>query len=99
MGDPTRLHVLQIISRTGVICVSKIACMLNISQPAVSQHLKVLKNAGLVTAERKGYHVHYSLNEESLGEYKIDIRKLLGTFGDQIIKDHDCSGKKSDCGG
>jgi len=41
-----------------------------VSQPAVSQHLRVLRNLGLVRGERRGYRVHYFLDEDELAEWK-----------------------------
>jgi len=46
------------------LCVGAIAERLEVSQPSVSQHLKVLKQAGIVEDRRCGYHVHYTVNEE-----------------------------------
>ncbi len=46
------------------LCVGAIALKLKVSQPSVSQHLKVLKQAGIVEDCRCGYHVHYTVNEE-----------------------------------
>jgi DNA-binding transcriptional ArsR family regulator len=56
--------------------VSEIERMLKLRQPAVSQHLKILKLAGLVRNERKGYWIPYSLNEFALENF----RQLLNKF-------------------
>ena len=48
------------------LTAGEIAARFDISKPAVSQHLTVLENAGLVTSEKKGQFVHYSLVRESL---------------------------------
>lgn len=73
LGDPTRLSILrEIAARKRPICVMKLVEETDVSQSAVSQHLKTLKNAGLVSAARSGYHVHYRLAEEGLNKVGID---------------------------
>ena len=59
---------IEIIERLkcGSTTVNALAEMLGITPSAVSQHLRVLKAAGLVTNEREGYFIRYSLNEETL---------------------------------
>lgn len=78
LGDPTRLKITKIIFASKNICVGMIAKNLNITQPAVSQHLKILKNAGLVNAQKIGYHVHYSLNVEQISRYVKNYEHLFG---------------------
>lgn len=46
-------------------CVNALVQRLKMTQPAVSQHLRVLKEAGLVKAKRNGYWVHYEVNRET----------------------------------
>jgi DNA-binding transcriptional ArsR family regulator len=66
---------------------------IDISQPAVSQHLKTLKNVGLVEAERVGFHVHYQVKVEKFAEYRIDIFELLKTSGLNFQVKENCSYK------
>ena len=54
LGDPTRRRVLQLVRDTGPAPVGAIAAELPVSRPAVSQHLRVLEGAGLVTSEKRG---------------------------------------------
>ena len=49
--------------------MNAIVSFLDISQPAVSQHLKILREANLVRSEKKGYWVHYSANGEKVREF------------------------------
>ena len=78
LADPTRLKILSILSEKGcMLCVNAISHHLGISQSAVSQHLKVLKQAKLVISERKGYHVHYSVEKEKV---KSICDSLLSIF-------------------
>jgi DNA-binding transcriptional ArsR family regulator len=62
----TRVKILELLKANGTLGVKKISDKLGISQPAVSQHLKILKQAGLVRSERKGYWIPYSINEEAM---------------------------------
>jgi DNA-binding transcriptional ArsR family regulator len=78
LGDPTRLKITKIIFASQNVCVGMIAKNLSITQPAVSQHLKILKNAGLVNAQKIGYHVHYSLNAEQISLYVNNYKQLIG---------------------
>jgi len=61
----TRLKILRTL-RTRSLCVNALASILNISQSAVSQHLRILKSVGLVNDQRHGYFIHYSVNEKKL---------------------------------
>ncbi len=67
-----RLAILELLKH-GPMKVTEIAQALKASQPAVSQHLKVLKAAGLVTDEKEGYWVSYALNHARLLEYKREL--------------------------
>ena len=55
-----------------------LAAELGVSQPAVSQHLAVLRAADLVIGERRGYHVHYRLDANALSAYRAQVLALLG---------------------
>ena len=60
------------------LCVNAITKQLGVSQSAVSQHLRILKQAGLVRGERRGSFVHYTLEEEGIGRYKALLSEILG---------------------
>jgi len=77
LGDPTRLKILHLLSSTkGYLCVCALADKIGITQPAASQHLKILKNVGLVKSSRKGYYVHYSINPNTLKKYCNNMDKM-----------------------
>ena len=71
--------------KNGKMNVNALAESLGITQSAVSQHLRVLKSAGLVTDERRGYWVHYSLNQEALEECGQRLNRIC-TCGCQMKK-------------
>ncbi|HEY4600988.1 MAG TPA: metalloregulator ArsR/SmtB family transcription factor [Cerasibacillus sp.] len=75
LGDKTRLMILKLIQQKEC-CVCELVSVLNMSQPAISQHLRRLRDANLVNEERRGKWVYYELNKES-NEYP---------FIDQILK-------------
>ena len=69
---------IEIIERlkNGDMNVNSLAESLGITQSAVSQHLRVLKSAGLVTDKRNGYWVNYSLNKEALEESRQRLNRI-----------------------
>lgn len=80
LADPTRRAVLEQL-RAGGRSVGKIAAQLPVSRPAVSQHLKVLKDAGLVRDEPRGTARIYRIHAEGLRE----LRDYLdGFWGDAL---------------
>ena len=75
LGEPTRLSVFQqLLLRKH--CVRSLSKKLGISESAVSQHMKVLKEAGLVYGERYGYHVHYLPKQEALDELCLAVAAM-----------------------
>ena len=69
LGDPTRLKLvafLHDLKDPESVCVNALAGVLDVTQSAVSQHLRVLKNVGIVRGERKGNSVHYALDRKRM---------------------------------
>lgn len=69
LADPTRLKLVKLLCgqrEPDALCVNALAHLLGVTQSAISQHLRVLKAIGLVKGERRGYHIHYSINSEGL---------------------------------
>ena len=66
VADPTRLQILAMISKAdqNEACVCNLTEPLKLSQPTISHHLKVLAEVGLISGERRGTWVWYSLNKE-----------------------------------
>jgi ArsR family transcriptional regulator len=80
LADPTRLRLLRLLSRQrepDALCVNALAGLLGVTQSAVSQHLRILKNAGLVKGERRGYHIHYFVNREALERCRNLVSRAL----------------------
>lgn len=62
--------------KNGAMSVNSLANALKISPSAVSQHLRILKSAGLVENQRKGYFIHYSLNRDALEKAKQTLNRI-----------------------
>ena len=77
LADPTRRAVLEQL-RGGERSVTEIAAHLPVSRPAVSQHLKVLKNAGLVRDERRGAARIYRIHAPGLAELRTWLDGFWG---------------------
>jgi DNA-binding transcriptional ArsR family regulator len=79
LSDPTRLRLIKLVrDHRGELCVTALARRLGVTQSAVSQHLRVLRQAGLVRGVRHGYRVHYSLDPHRLQEYRDQVLEALG---------------------
>ena len=63
LGDPVRLRLLSLIGahRGGEVCVCDLTTAFDLTQPTISHHLKVLREAGILTSERRGTWVYYRL--------------------------------------
>ncbi len=73
----TRVRIVQLLTERS-LCVNALARKLKITPAAVSQHLRILRDADLAEAEKRGYHVHYRVNRETLAEWKELADGLLG---------------------
>jgi len=70
-----RIEIIQLLKKSDMN-VNALAKSLGITQSAISQHLRVLKAAGLVKNERKGYWIHYSLNREVLERCRQRLNRI-----------------------
>ncbi len=62
----TRVKIIELLKSEGPLGAKNIAGQIGVTPAAVSQHLKILRQAGLVRSERKGYWIPYSIDEEAL---------------------------------
>ena len=80
LSDPTRLKLVTLlVEHKGALCVNALAGKLGVSQSAVSQHLRILRQAGLVKSDRRGNHVHYFIHRDRLEQYKTKLSQTLGS--------------------
>ena len=71
-SEPNRVKILKVLQK-GPLCVCDIRAALSIAQPTVSNHLKVLEAAGLVTYRKEGLWVHYRLSDGSSSPYAASL--------------------------
>jgi DNA-binding transcriptional ArsR family regulator len=67
LGDPTRLEVFRLLAaQPDAICVCDIVARFEVSQPTISHHLKILRDAGLVIVARRGVWAYYGVDRAGL---------------------------------
>ncbi|MDD3580274.1 MAG: metalloregulator ArsR/SmtB family transcription factor [Desulfobacca sp.] len=71
-----RVRIIQLL-KNRALCVGALSARLGITPGAVSQHLQMLKEAGLVKAEKRGYFMHYQLNPDTLSRWKEVLEEFL----------------------
>jgi DNA-binding transcriptional ArsR family regulator len=76
----TRVRMIELLKRRS-LCVNALAKTLNITPAAVSQHLRVLRDADLVIADKQGYFVHYRVNEKTLADWNQTAKRILDKDG------------------
>jgi len=76
LSVPARVRIVQLL-KGRALCVNALTARLDITQGAVSQHLRVMRDAGLLVDEKRGYFVHYRLNEQALAGWQGHIGELL----------------------
>ena len=83
LSEPTRLRLVNLLSKNdGAFCVNALSQRLGVTQSAISQHLRILRQTGLVRGERRGQYVHYLIDKKVLEQYK---KKVLKTLGDEFV--------------
>lgn len=99
----TRVRIIELL-KAGPLCVGGLARKLGVTPAAVSQHLKLMRAAGLVTSARRGYHIHYELNPEAfarlrgLADHFFDLAPKAGQENIQCCQSNCCrEGCHSDC--
>jgi ArsR family transcriptional regulator, arsenate/arsenite/antimonite-responsive transcriptional repressor len=76
LGDPIRIELVDVLRKhAGKVCVSELVPLFDVSQPTVSHHLKVLREAGLVGSERRGLWAYYYVEPEALEELSTWLTK------------------------
>lgn len=78
LADPSRRAILEGLFRDGELTVGALTKRAGISQPAVSKHLGVLKNAGLVQDRQEGRRTHYSARREALAPLRDWTDEMTG---------------------
>ena len=96
LGDPTRQAILDKLTH-GPLAVGQLADVLPVSRPAVSQHLKVLKEVGLVTDRQEGTRRLYQADPEALAVLRAHLdafwERSLAAFQDRTTEDRATEGR------
>jgi len=69
LAAPARVRIVRLL-RNRALCVGALSKRLDITQGAVSQHLRALRDGGLVTADKRGNFVHYRLNGKTVEQFR-----------------------------
>jgi ArsR family transcriptional regulator len=83
LGDQTRLTMMKLMDHHAC-CVCEFVEIFQVSQPAISQHMRKLKDLGLVQEERRGQWIYYSIHKNS--EYYSFVQPILKQLPDQNYK-------------
>lgn len=96
LGDRTRLTMIKLLDSNDC-CVCEFVEIFKMSQPAISQHLRKLKDSEIVQEARRGQWIIYSLNKKS--DYYPFIKEILGFLPDQDykIKELEAQGLRISC--
>lgn len=92
LADENRMKIVEMLMSHNC-CVRHLARHLGISEAAISQHLRILKQVGLVTGEKRGYFMHYSVNKNVLMDTAKQIIELSETPEKEIVcgcDNHNC---------
>ena len=79
LGDPTRLAIINQLAGADEVCVCHLVPNAGLSQPTISHHLRLLREAGLVNSERRGTWAYYRLVPEAIAELAVALSPLAST--------------------
>lgn len=77
LADETRLKMITLLARHDSLCVCEIQEAFDLGQPTVSHHLKILRDAGLITVERRGKWAYYALRRDAMKDLTHDVLALM----------------------
>lgn len=77
LADPTRRHIVELLASSGELSASEIYEKFAMSHPAISQHLKVLREANLVEMEKRAQHRIYRLNPNGMAHLQVWVQKMV----------------------
>ncbi|NLC03350.1 MAG: winged helix-turn-helix transcriptional regulator [Tissierellia bacterium] len=80
LADKTRLKIIELLLKHDY-CVRALSRKLGLSEAAISQHLKILREADLLVGEKKGYYMHYKVDRDVLHRFASKIDELAKIEG------------------
>lgn len=84
LADPTRRTILEMLSQNGELSATDISKRFHMSGPAVSQHLKILRQAQLVSVEKQAQKRMYMINQQKLSELEHWFKKVTGMWNERF---------------
>ena len=108
LSDETRLRIVNLLL-THDLCVGAVAHRLGLSSPAISQHIQVLRRAGFIKGEKRGYWTHYVVEQDLLnaiadklillGKQEVSSERvcLLHSSGKKLSKERRCKDMCEEC--
>lgn len=85
LSDPTRRNIIELLSAEGKLTSTAISRKFKVTPPAISQHLKVLRESNLVDMEKQAQKHIYTINTDSLQEIEIWTRKMQGRWSERFM--------------
>jgi predicted transcriptional regulator len=82
LAHPARIAIIQYLIKTNACVNGQLVEELGLAQPTISQHLKELKNAGLIQGTIEGTSVCYCINPKTWAQYQKDFSALFATYKD-----------------
>ncbi len=101
LAEPTRRRILTMLARRGQLPASAISRQFRVSAPAISQHLKILREARLVRMEKRAQQHIYRINPETMHELEDWARQMTATWNDRfdrleaLLQEHPSESPKS----
>ncbi len=84
LADPTRRKILELLARRGQLPATEIYDAFPATPPAISQHLKVLREAGLVKMEKRAQQHLYQINSQAIGELERWSKQLTQLWDQRL---------------
>ena len=84
LAEPTRRKIIELLASHGELSATEISDRFKISAPAISQHLKVLREADLVRVEKRAQQRIYTLNPQAMGEVEDWARQVADRWNERL---------------
>ena len=86
LADPTRRAIIELLAGRGELSATEISGQFKMTAPAISQHLKILREAQLVRMEKRGQQRIYRLDPGAMTEFEIWVHKLAARMEDRFAR-------------
>ena len=86
LADPTRRQIIELLAGRGELSATEISDRFAMTAPAISQHLKVLREAQLVRMEKRGQQRIYRLDPGAMTEFEVWVQRLAARMEDRFAR-------------